>query len=227
MPKIRCTTTLTPLESKFRLFLSRLLDLSRRRHIKPILIKNTLGKSLDLRLILFAQFIQLRRMQAVSYQFLFECGHFIHTLLLRLLKFIIIIRVKTFDLHHIEIPLVSANKRIMVLLYRRVFLRTLLDDFFFLLFLCFNTFGGATADITFRSEEQLMAESALTYRPLVFMNKLPDLCKDGQQAVVSFANPLKGSSYSLTLNLSSAISCFSWSSMYFLIVVSFRPTVLT
>lgn len=42
-----------------------------------------------------------------------------------------------------------------------------------------------------------------------------------------YSPPLKGSSYSRTLNLSSAISCFSWSSMYFLMVASFRPTVLT
>ena len=39
--------------------------------------------------------------------------------------------------------------------------------------------------------------------------------------------PLKGSSYSFTLNLSSAISCFSCSSIYFFIVASFSPTVLT
>ena len=39
--------------------------------------------------------------------------------------------------------------------------------------------------------------------------------------------PLKGSSYSLTLSLSNAISCFSWSSIYFLTVASFNPTVLT
>ena len=42
-----------------------------------------------------------------------------------------------------------------------------------------------------------------------------------------YSPPLKGPSYSRTLNLSSAISCFSWSSMYFLMVASFRPTVLT
>ena len=39
--------------------------------------------------------------------------------------------------------------------------------------------------------------------------------------------PLKGSSYSFTLNLSIAISCFSWSDIYFLIVASFNPIVLT
>ena len=39
--------------------------------------------------------------------------------------------------------------------------------------------------------------------------------------------PLKGSSYSFTLNLSKAISCFSCSSIYFLMVASFSPTVLT
>ena len=38
---------------------------------------------------------------------------------------------------------------------------------------------------------------------------------------------LKGFSYSLTLNLSKAISCFSCSWIYFLIVASFSPTVLT
>ena len=36
-----------------------------------------------------------------------------------------------------------------------------------------------------------------------------------------------GSSYSFTLSLSTAISCFSWSLIYFLIVSSLRPTVLT
>ena len=35
------------------------------------------------------------------------------------------------------------------------------------------------------------------------------------------------SSYSFTLSLSTAISCFSWSLIYFLIVSSLRPTVLT
>lgn len=39
--------------------------------------------------------------------------------------------------------------------------------------------------------------------------------------------PLKGSSYSFTLNLSNAISCFSYSSIYFLIVDSLIPTVDT
>ena len=39
--------------------------------------------------------------------------------------------------------------------------------------------------------------------------------------------PLKGSSYSFTLSLSNAISCFSCSSIYFLMVASFNPTVLT
>ena len=39
--------------------------------------------------------------------------------------------------------------------------------------------------------------------------------------------PLKGSWYSRTLSLSNAISCFSWSSIYFLIVLSLSPTVDT
>ena len=39
--------------------------------------------------------------------------------------------------------------------------------------------------------------------------------------------PLKGSSYSRTLSLSIAMSCFSCSSIYFLIVASFIPTVDT
>jgi len=39
--------------------------------------------------------------------------------------------------------------------------------------------------------------------------------------------PLKGSSYSFTLNLSRAISCLSCSAMYFLMVDSFNPTVDT
>ena len=38
---------------------------------------------------------------------------------------------------------------------------------------------------------------------------------------------LNGSSYSLTLSLSTAISCFSCSLMYLRIVSSFNPTVLT
>lgn len=37
----------------------------------------------------------------------------------------------------------------------------------------------------------------------------------------------KGSSYSLTLSRSSAMSTFSYSRMYFAIVASFRPTVDT
>ena len=39
--------------------------------------------------------------------------------------------------------------------------------------------------------------------------------------------PLKGSSYSFTLNLSCIISSFSWSWIYFLMVASLSPTVLT
>ena len=39
--------------------------------------------------------------------------------------------------------------------------------------------------------------------------------------------PLKGSSYSFTLNLSCMISYFSWSWIYFLMVASLSPTVLT
>ena len=45
--------------------------------------------------------------------------------------------------------------------------------------------------------------------------------------VTTWHYPLKGSSYSFTLNLSIAISCFSCSWIYFFIVASFNPTVLT
>lgn len=42
-----------------------------------------------------------------------------------------------------------------------------------------------TKKVTFVTSSlyHIMAESALEYRPLVFLNELPDLCKDSQYAV--------------------------------------------
>ena len=44
-----------------------------------------------------------------------------------------------------------------------------------------------------------MAESALADNPLVMMNELPDLCKDGKQAIVAFTEHIEciiiGSNY--------------------------------
>ena len=98
---------------------------------------------------------------------------------------------KTLNLHHIEVALVSADKGIVVFLDRRVFLRTFLDDFFFLLLLSCDALGSVTADFAFRSEEQLVAESALAYCPLVLVNELPDLRKDSQQAVITFTEHIE------------------------------------
>ena len=106
-------------------------------------------------------------------------------------KFIVIIRVIALNLHHIEIALVSANKGIIVLLDRRVFLRTLLNDSFFLLLLSFDAIRRATAYLSLSSEEQLMAETALTDRPLVLVNNLPDLRKNSQQAVIALTEHIE------------------------------------
>ena len=77
------------------------------------------------------------------------------------------------------------------------------------------------------------------YKPLILASasrRWLSLCSS-HTALYSFAAPvrgvfitylpLKGSSYSRTLNLSNAISYFSCSSMYFFIVASLSPTVDT
>jgi len=95
-------------------------------------------------------------------------------------------------------------------------------------------FFAETIIITTRQTGGLLAPKRGNYRPapkdagfhfcssLLPLPLLPPL-----KGRLYYLPPLKGSSYSRTLNLSSAISCFSCSSIYFRIVASFSPTVLT
>ena len=75
---------------------------------------------------------------------------------------------------------------------------------------------------------------SLCYRPAtkvagfhICSSLLPLPLSQPFKGLLYYLLPLKGSSYSFTLNLSNAISCFSCSDMYFFIVASLSPTVLT